>query len=372
MAKLFDRVGQATATTGTGTLTLGAVITDATNGDLATFTDMGAVAGDSVNYLIVDGNNWEIGTGALGGTGPGFTLTRSVVKSKIAGVVGTTALTLSGTAKVYSVPANRAPGNFCFGTSYFYGGDAYDPTNYARLNLSHAGGTAGATIATEAGGTGTAGPLTLKATKLQLRPVTPSSSPFDLEYFSAGYYGITLRLQAGGFSIVDSGGIGNTLLTCDSNGFRANRMQSGGVNGVTYSQFQIFANQYPEGGATAALSIRTFAGGSETERWRFFNGATGALEQVGGPLRLIGLDGATNYSRLSLVHNGGAAGATITTEAGGTGTAGPLKFGFSTQSADPTTSDIPAGQFAVIKNSTSGALKLWANDGGTIKSVALT
>lgn len=237
MAKLFDRVGQATATTGTGTVTLGVVITDATNGDLATFTDMGAVAGDNVNYLIVDGNNWEIGTGALGGTGPGFTLTRTVFKSKISGTVGITALTLSGGAKVYSVPASGLPnqwggairtpnlgynvlmfdmsgiggvgtngttvylmdagfnrtigvssssidfnagavqanteGNHIFAfrsgtnaqTFRVYGSTdtaGSSPTNYSRLSISHAGGTSGATIATEAGGTGTAGPLTFK------------------------------------------------------------------------------------------------------------------------------------------------------------------------------------------------------------------
>ena len=103
MAKYFDRVGQVTATTGTGTITLGAVITDATNGDCMTFSDVGAVAGDTPYYLIVDGNNVEYGIGTLGGTGPGFTMTRTVTKSKIAGTAGATALTLSGNAKVYCV-----------------------------------------------------------------------------------------------------------------------------------------------------------------------------------------------------------------------------------------------------------------------------
>jgi hypothetical protein len=42
------------------------------------------------------------------------------------------------------------------------------------------------------------------------------------------------------------------------------------------------------------------------------------------------------------------------------------------QSADPTTSQIPSGKFMVIKNTTSGAVKLWVNDGGTMKSVAMT
>lgn len=159
MAKLFDRVGQSTATTGTGTVTLGGVITDATNGDLATFADMGAVAGNAVNYLITDGNNFEIGVGTLGGTGPGFTLTRGVIKSKISGTVGTTALTLSGTAKVYSVPANAIPNDLNFGTTYNYGTGNPNDTNYARVRIAHLGGSSGAIIDTEAGGTGDGGPL---------------------------------------------------------------------------------------------------------------------------------------------------------------------------------------------------------------------
>lgn len=45
---------------------------------------------------------------------------------------------------------------------------------------------------------------------------------------------------------------------------------------------------------------------------------------------------------------------------------------FSSAAADPTTADIPAGEWRVQKNTTSGQLRLWANDGGTIKSVLLT
>ncbi len=253
MAKLFDRVGQAVGTTGTGPIVLGGVLTSATQGDLATFLEMGAVAGDVVNYLIQQGNDWEIGTGALSGTGPGFTLTRTIVKSKIAGVVGTTALNLNGTAKIFSVPANSLSNTWAnmlklkaggygnaaiqFGdegevglyanseavfflmqggvpfiahkdgvqvvnTPVFFGtsGSGMDirlgrdnaadtlalarlanaqtfriygstdsnsvnttPTNFSRLSIKHLGGTAGAEIATEAGGTGTAGPLTLRS-----------------------------------------------------------------------------------------------------------------------------------------------------------------------------------------------------------------
>lgn len=39
---------------------------------------------------------------------------------------------------------------------------------------------------------------------------------------------------------------------------------------------------------------------------------------------------------------------------------------------DPTTDNIPDGENRVWKNTTSGDLKLFANDGGTLKSVTLT
>lgn len=43
-----------------------------------------------------------------------------------------------------------------------------------------------------------------------------------------------------------------------------------------------------------------------------------------------------------------------------------------TKSTDPIAADIPSGSAAVYKNTTSGVVKLWVNDGGTFKSVTLT
>jgi hypothetical protein len=41
------------------------------------------------------------------------------------------------------------------------------------------------------------------------------------------------------------------------------------------------------------------------------------------------------------------------------------------KSSDPTTSDIAASKAAVYKNTTTGLVKLWTNDAGTMKSVLL-
>lgn len=92
---LYNNVGVVTATTGTGTVTLGTVI----NSSYMTFAEAGVTNGAQVSYTIIDGTNIEIGYGTY--TSSGTTMSRdTVLMSKIAGTAGTTKLTLSGTAEV--------------------------------------------------------------------------------------------------------------------------------------------------------------------------------------------------------------------------------------------------------------------------------
>lgn len=90
MAKLYNLARMSTATTGTGTITLGSAVSGC-----LTFALAGVANADVVSYAISDGVNSEIGTGTY--TSSGTTLTRTVTKSTNANA----AINLSGTAEVF-------------------------------------------------------------------------------------------------------------------------------------------------------------------------------------------------------------------------------------------------------------------------------
>lgn len=90
-----DRAWVNTATTGTGTITLGTALAG-----YFTFAEAGLQASCRVSYTILDGDDFEVGIGTYTAAGP--TLSRDVVTaSKISGTAGTSKKNLSGTATVF-------------------------------------------------------------------------------------------------------------------------------------------------------------------------------------------------------------------------------------------------------------------------------
>lgn len=95
LPKLRNRAWMTTATTGTGTITLGSAVSG-----YQTFGDAGVNNAEVIRYTIVDGTGWEVGTGTY--TSSGTTLTRTVIESSNSD----SALNLSGTATVFIADAS--------------------------------------------------------------------------------------------------------------------------------------------------------------------------------------------------------------------------------------------------------------------------
>ncbi len=89
MPLLFNRARMTTATTGTGTITLGSAVSG-----MQTFASAGVSDTNVVRYVIEDGDAWEIGEGTY--TATGTTLSRTLLESSTGSL-----LSLTGSAEVF-------------------------------------------------------------------------------------------------------------------------------------------------------------------------------------------------------------------------------------------------------------------------------
>ena len=78
---------------------------------------------------------------------------------------------------------------------------------------------------------------------------------------------------------------------------------------------------------------------------------------------------SSNYSRYAI--NTTANYYQQASESAGTGALKPVLTTWFSSASAPTATNIPAGNFTVWKNTTDGTVKLYANDGGTLKSIVL-
>lgn len=98
MASLINRARMTTATTGTGTVTLGSAVAG-----FLTFAEAGAVNATTYPYVIEEGDDFEMGQGTY--TSSGTTFSRDTVTvSKISGTAGTSKMNLAGTAAIFITP----------------------------------------------------------------------------------------------------------------------------------------------------------------------------------------------------------------------------------------------------------------------------
>src|ERR1700676_328487 len=124
--KLYNLARMTSATTGTGTLTLGAAVAG-----YLTFSGAGVADGDVVLYGIKDGSSSEVGWGTY--TASGTTLSRNVYKSTNSNAL----ISCSGSQEVYITALAGDGGDLIPGTGNPLRG--FDAPINLQLNASNNG-----------------------------------------------------------------------------------------------------------------------------------------------------------------------------------------------------------------------------------------
>jgi len=212
------------------------------------------------------------------------------------------------------------------------------------------------------------GAIIVKAsTGLSDRSITALGTTSGMSFDSSNGYVLTANQYSVRFN---RGGDAGVTIRSDS----AFGITSGNADGTIDTILRRdAADAFAQRRSTNAQTFRlynTYTDASNYERG-FFRWSSNVLE--------IGAEAAgTGTSRnISFIQSGSTRltiGGTITANVSincGQYIYGFFGLGGRSASADPTSSDLASGFFNVFKNTTSGTVKLWYNDGGTMKSVAL-
>lgn len=209
-----------------------------------------------------------------------------------------------------------------------------DGSNYERVALQWAGNEL--TLASEAAGTGTGRDIVLSLPSSGARVFARGSS--SVIQSNLVNHNTQTGIGAGSGFLFAAGGT-----TAFIGGMSSARLDANASPTNSRVSFRVTSNGALTGADTTAVF---FVEGS----------ASGAVSTFNTPVKWgtdntydLGASGATRPRSLYL----------------GTG------LGWKSGSAAPTTTDIPASQWMLWKNTTDGTVKLYANDGGTLKSVTL-
>jgi len=204
---------------------------------------------------------------------------------------------------------------------------------------------------------------------------TPSAFLLNITNTASNSNSRLFDLQVGGSSIFNVRRDGR--LQFSSGYIQANDSSILDLNGICFVRNNQGSIKFQNGEAGAANVAVGWAVsyGSGNFDLSFYRDAANVLGQRNGTsaqtFRLYRtFTDESNYERLVLTSSGTTR-FSILAEKAGTGSDRQIEVSFYTSASDPTSTDIASGCFGVWKNSGTGTIKLWANDGGTMKSVSL-